>query len=64
MRIYIAADGKPLTACTTRTLSNIVQQGRWGKSVTDMNGATADEMTEQCAVILNARERGRLPETV
>lgn len=64
MRVYIAADGKPLTSCTTRTLNNIVRSGRWAASVTEPNGATAEEMTEQCAVILNARERGLLPEKV
>jgi hypothetical protein len=64
MRIYIAADGKPLTACTTRMLHNIVNHGRWAASVTQPNGATEAEMTEQCAVILLARERGLLPETV
>lgn len=64
MRVYIAADKRPLTACSTASLVRIVAQGKWAPWVTDQNGCSAEDMTMQCEIIAMARARGLMAETV
>lgn len=64
MRVYIAADKKPLTAIPTAQLVRIVANDKWAPWVADQNACTTADLTAQCAVILKARALGLMPETV
>lgn len=66
MRVYLLADNRPVTEHGTFALARSAARGPagWCQSVADRNGCTLEDIIAQCEIVVMARERGLMAETV